>query len=94
MGQQIEERLPIDLEREALLDDASLPAEATDPALCGKYEPMQMAAVPDGAADTGGGSTAISGTGSQTGIAIGAAGLLAVAGAATISARRRRSEQD
>ena len=74
--------------------DASLPAEATDPALCGKYEPMQMAAVPDGAADTGGGSTAISGTGSQTGIAIGAAGLLAVAGAATISAFRRRSEQD
>jgi hypothetical protein len=38
--------------------DPTLPAEATNPALCGTYEPMQMAAVPAGAADTGGGSTA------------------------------------
>lgn len=37
---------------------SALPAEATTPALCGPYTPMQMAGVPDGAADTGGGSTA------------------------------------
>ena len=39
--------------------DPNLPAEATDPALCGTFEPMQMAGVPAGPADTGGGSTAI-----------------------------------
>lgn len=38
--------------------DPALPAEATDPALCGRFEPMQMAGVPVGAAETGGGSTA------------------------------------
>ncbi|WP_420123026.1 hypothetical protein [Nakamurella sp.] len=47
--------------------DPSLPAEATDPALCGTYRPMQMAAVPDGAADTGGGSTAVAAAGSGGG---------------------------
>lgn len=74
--------------------DASLPAEATDPALCGRYEPMQMAAVPDGAADTGGGSTAIPASGNQAGVALGAAFLLAVGGAAVIAGRRRRHNQD
>lgn len=74
--------------------DGTLPAEATNPALCGKYEPMQMAGVPDGAADTGGGSTAITVSSSQAGVALGAAALLAVGGAAIVAGRRRRNEQD
>jgi hypothetical protein len=77
--------------------DPALPAEATDPALCGTFEPMQMAAVPDGAADTGGGSTA-AGTGSGSSsrllgeFGIVAVGLGAVAAAAT--ATRRRPARD
>ena len=39
--------------------DPNVPAEATDPTLCGTFEPMQMAGVPDGSADTGGGSAAV-----------------------------------
>ena len=73
--------------------DPSLPAEATDPALCGAFEPMQMAGVPAGAADTGGGSTA-GGSGYSTEIALGAAALLAVGGAAVIARSRRRSAED
>jgi hypothetical protein len=76
--------------------DSSLPAEATDPALCGSYEPMQMAAVPDGAADTGGGSTATSGSESGSGAgstALGVAGAgaaaLLVGGALTLARSRR-----
>lgn len=63
--------------------DPALPAEATDPALCGAYRPMQMAAVPDGAADTGGGSTA--GGTFATGVPAGPAGgmiVVALAGGA------------
>lgn len=72
--------------------DPSLPAEATDPALCGAFKPMQMAGVPAGSADTGGGSTA-SGL-SATEIAAGSAAVLAVAGAGAIAYRRRRPAQD
>ncbi len=72
--------------------DPSLPAEATDPALCGAFQPMQMAGVPSGAADTGGGSTA-TGVGHGTEIGFGAAALLAVGGAAIIARRHRRPAQ-
>lgn len=37
--------------------DPAVPAEATSPALCGRFTPMQMAGVPVGGAETGGGST-------------------------------------
>jgi hypothetical protein len=73
--------------------DPTLPAEATDPALCGAFTAMQMSGVPSGAADTGGGSTANTG-GYGAEIGIGAAALLAVGGAAVIAQRRRRSAQD
>jgi hypothetical protein len=72
--------------------DATLPAEATDPALCGAFTAMQMSGVPSGAADTGGGSTATTGHGAEIGV--GVAALLAVGGAAVIAHRRRRSAQD
>lgn len=67
--------------------DPTLSAEATDVALCGAFVPMQMAGVPDGAADTGGGSTAAvahrsaaqqTGAEQQTGIAVTAAVLVSV----------------
>lgn len=71
--------------------DPSLSAEATDPALCGTFEPMQMAAVPDGAADTGGGSTSLAGAGSTTlGLTGAAAGAL-LAGGGLAAARWRRA---
>jgi len=73
--------------------DPSLPAEATDPALCGAFTAMQMSGVPSGAADTGGGSTANTG-GYGAEIGVGAAALLAVGGAVVIAQRRRRSAQD
>jgi hypothetical protein len=73
--------------------DPSLPAEATNPALCGAFEPMQMAGVPNGAADTGGGSTA-GGDGYGIEIGFGAAALLAVGGAAIIARQRRGHAQD
>jgi hypothetical protein len=60
--------------------DPSLPAEATDPALCGTFAPMQMSAVPDGAADTGGGSTATTGSGATSN----AAGAVSVAAGAVV----------
>lgn len=82
--------------------DPSLPAEATDPALCGAYRPMQMTAVPDGAADTGGGSTALGASGSGTagpaggdpavsGPAVGALTLALAAGLALRRTHRARS---
>ena len=73
--------------------DPTLPAEATDPALCGTYVAMQMAGVPEGAANTGGGSTAL-GTGDHG--AVGAAVAVAVlaGGAAVIAYRRRRSAKN
>jgi len=72
--------------------DTSLPAEATDPALCGAFAPMQMAGVPAGAANTGGGSSA--NQGHTTEIAVGAAALLAAGGAALVALRRRPTTQD
>jgi hypothetical protein len=71
--------------------DPSLPAEATDPALCGTFAPMQMSAVPDGAADTGGGSTATSGSGAGStaaGVAGAAVGGLFLGGLAIAGIRR------
>ena len=72
--------------------DPTLPAEATSPALCGTYEPMQMAAVPVGAADTGGGSTATtSGAGAGVALAwIGLAGAAVLAAAGGVRTARRR----
>jgi len=67
--------------------DPSLPAEATDPALCGTFVPMQMAGVPDGAANTGGGSTATTGGDDAAGV-VGAAALL-LFGGAVLAGRRR-----
>jgi hypothetical protein len=69
--------------------DPGLPAEATDPALCGSFEPMQMAGVPDGAADTGGGSTASAGSPAGV-LTAGAAGLLTIGGAVLLTQRRLR----
>lgn len=72
--------------------DPGLPAEATDPALCGTFEPMQMAAVPDGAADTGGGSTARPGSRTDAATAgIAGAGLLL--GGGLVLARSRRAQR-
>jgi hypothetical protein len=68
--------------------DPSLPAEATDPALCGTFEPMQMAGVPAGPADTGGGSTAITGSGTEGGLTVAVAAGLVVAGATALARRR------
>jgi hypothetical protein len=66
----------------------ALPAEATDPALCGTFVAAQMAAaVPAGSADTGGGSTAATST--STEMMLGGLALLA-AGSATVLAFRRR----
>jgi hypothetical protein len=67
--------------------DPNLPAEATDPALCGTFVPMQMAGVPDGAANTGGGSTATTGGDDAAGV-VGAAALL-LFGGAVLAGRRR-----
>ena len=72
--------------------DPSLPAEATDPALCGTFQAMQMAGVPNGAADTGGGSTATGGHAPE--IAIGAAALLTAGGVAILARHRRRPVAD
>lgn len=75
--------------------DPTLPAEATDPALCGSFEPMQMAGVPDGAADTGGGSTAASaGTGIGSIVALaGAAAVAALVLGGTLALARSRRAQ-
>ena len=64
--------------------DPSLPASATDPAICGV-----LAAAPAGGAATGGGGTAA--TSDATLIALGAAGLLFAAGVAPLVARRVRA---
>lgn len=66
----------------------SLPAEATDPALCAAFVPAQMPAVPTGSADTGGGSAAGTGSASVEWAAGGAA-LIAAAGVGWAAARRR-----
>lgn len=71
---------------------AGLPAEATDPALCGSFVAAQvMQFVPTGSADTGGGSAA---TDTPTAEAtLGLLALLAAMGAAFVSLRRRTSGQ-
>ncbi|MET3805690.1 hypothetical protein ABIB25_002694 [Nakamurella sp. UYEF19] len=72
---------------------AGLPAEATDPALCGSFVAAQvMQFVPTGSADTGGGSTADS-TVPATEVTVGIVALLAAFGAAFVSLRRRASGQ-
>jgi CHRD domain len=63
--------------------DPSLPAEATDPALCGVLEASQMA-MPSGGVETGSGSTA----GIENAGLIGA-GALALAGGTALAYRRR-----
>jgi hypothetical protein len=64
---------------------SGVPAEAAAPALCGAFVASQMASVPTGSADTGGGpadsSTALAG--------YGALSLLGAAGAAVVAFRRR-----
>jgi hypothetical protein len=73
--------------------EPSVPAEATDPALCGTFSAMQMAAVPAGAADTGGGSTAHGngGNGAVVTLALTVSALLV---GAVIAYRRRRFAKD
>lgn len=67
--------------------DPKLPAEATDPALCGALHASQMS-VPSGSAATGDGSTQDAG---QTGVLAAGGALLAVAGLAGAYSRRRRT---
>lgn len=67
---------------------ASLPAEATAPALCGSFVAAQMKqAVPMGSADTGGGGAAS--TSSPAEIGLGVAALVGAIGAAVLAFRRR-----
>lgn len=63
-----------------------LPAEATDPAVCGALEPSQLSGTPSGGVDTGTGST--SGPESLPLVLVGGAAL---AGAAGVGVARRRS---
>ena len=67
---------------------ATLPAEATDPALCAAFVPAQMPAVPTGSADTGGGSAAASPGVAAEWVAGGAA-LVAAAAVGWAASRRR-----
>lgn len=70
----------------------AIPAEATDPALCGSFAAAQMrVSVPAGSADTGGGSAAASL--SRTEIGLGIAALVGAIGAAIVALRRRAGEQ-
>lgn len=73
--------------------DESLPAEATDPALCGILTASQMDEMPAGGVQTGTGSTA---DGQHLGLLVGGgAALLAGAGlAAAMVSDRRRVRQD
>lgn len=71
--------------------DKTLPAEATDPALCGAFTASQMTSMPNGAADTGDGATQ-GGSGTDNGmIAGGGAAVLIGVGAGTWALRRRSS---
>lgn len=72
--------------------DAKLPAEATDPALCGTFTTSQMASMPNGGADTGDGTTQAEHT--QTGmVAGGGAAVLVGLGAGGYALRRRSTVQ-
>ena len=68
----------------------SLPLAATSPALCGAVTASQMSSMPNGSADTGGGSTA----GLQDKAALGAGSALVFGGllAGGFAARRRRTQ--
>lgn len=66
--------------------DPKLPAEATDPAICGA-----LFAAPAGGADTGLGGTAVSGETSNAVIALGGGLLLAAVGAGVFVVRRATS---
>jgi hypothetical protein len=67
--------------------DSALPAEATDPALCGAFVAAQMPEVPRGSANTGGGSTAASENPAL--LVAGGAALLAALIAGGVAFRRR-----
>ncbi|WP_278234850.1 hypothetical protein [Isoptericola sp. AK164] len=72
--------------------DPSLPAEATDPALCGILDAAQMDEMPAGGVQTGTGSTA----GAEPGALITAGGVALLAGAgvgAGLLARRRGTQE-
>jgi len=69
--------------------DATLPTEATDPALCGVLAASQMSAMPAGGVQTGSGTT----TGVENVPLIAAGGLALLAGAGLV-ARRRRATAD
>ena len=64
--------------------DATLPGEATDPALCGVLNASQMKSTPQGGVETGAGST----TGTENAGLIGVGALAAVSGAALLARRR------
>ena len=66
--------------------DPSLPAAATLPAACGTLVGSQMAAMPEGGADTGVETASDNGV---AGTAVAGAGVLALAGAAMVALRRR-----
>lgn len=69
--------------------DKSLPAEATDPALCGAFTTSQMTSMPNGGADTGDGATQTGG-GTDTGmVAGGSAAALIGVGVGGFALRRR-----
>ncbi len=71
---------------------AGVPAEQTDPALCGTLVAAQMKqAVPTGSADTGGGSAAAAGSPAEIGL--GVAALVGAAVAAVIAFRRHPGRQ-
>ena len=68
--------------------DATLPGEATDPALCGVLNASQMGDMPSAGVETGAGST----TGTENVVLIGAGvGAVAAAGGVALFARRRFS---
>ena len=69
----------------------SLPLAATSPALCGALTASQMASMPNGAAATGGGSTA--GLQHEGLIAAGAALVVLGAGTGAVALRRRTGTQ-
>ncbi len=68
----------------------ALPTEATDPALCGVLAVSQMAAMPAGGVETGGGST----SGVENVGLLAAGGLALVGGAALLAHRRVRGDQN
>lgn len=70
--------------------DPSLPLEATAPAACGVLEAAQMSSVPNGSADTGGGSTA--GVEDTAAIGVGALALTGAAAVGAVAYRRRRAD--